>query len=103
MDVELLYIAECPNWRHTLDELRGVMAARGVTADVRLVEVKTWAQARRLRFGGSPTVRVDGRDVDPAGGPPVYGVECRLYLVAGKPAGAPPREWMDEAVRAGAR
>lgn len=98
MDIELLYFDGCPNWQRTLAEVRDVLAARGLPTDVRLTRVTSRAMARRARFPGSPTVRVDGRDVEPAGPPQSHALECRLYWVDGRPVGTPPRAWLERAI-----
>jgi len=41
-------------------------------------EVQTQAEATLERFVGSPTIRIDGVDVQPPGGQPV-GLTCRIY------------------------
>ena len=100
MDIELLYFDGCATWQHTLADLRALLTEAGRDDEVRLVKVETMDAAERLRFLGSPTVRVDGRDVEsgiPAGG---YGMECRIYWVDGKPVGTPPREWLERAIAA---
>jgi hypothetical protein len=43
-----------------------------------LREVKTPAEAELERFVGSPTIRVDGADVQPPGEEPI-GLTCRIY------------------------
>jgi hypothetical protein len=55
-----------------------VLRSEGVDAPVEEVFVEEEAVARRLRFPGSPTVRVSGVDVEP-GGQPAFGLACRLY------------------------
>ena len=98
MDIELLYFDGCATWRDTLADLRALLAEAGRDDEVRLVKVDTQDAAERLRFLGSPTVRVDGRDVEsgiPAEG---YGMECRIYWVDGRAAGSPPREWLARAL-----
>ena len=101
MDIELLYFDGCASWQHTLADLRALLAEAGREDDVRLVKVDTMDAAERLRFLGSPTVRVDGRDIE--GDIPVegYGMECRIYWVDGKPTDTPPREWLARAIAAG--
>ena len=101
MDIELLYFDGCPNWRNTLADVRAVLAEAGRDDDVRLVSVDSQEAAERLRFLGSPTLRVNGLDVEsgiPAEG---YGMECRIYWVDGKPTGTPPREWLARAFATG--
>ena len=101
MDIELLYFDGCSTWKDTLVDRRAALAEAGRDDEVRLVNVDSQEAAERLRFLGSPTVRVDGRDIEsdiPAEG---YGMECRIYWVDGKPVGLPPREWLARAVAAG--
>jgi hypothetical protein len=61
------------------------------SVSVRLVPVETDDDARRLGFLGSPTVRIDGEDVDPEGkGAEHVGLQCRLYPGEGRLEGIPP-------------
>ena len=62
MKVELLWWDGCPSYPETLVDLTTVLREEGVDADVDLVEVENDEQARRERFPGSPTVRIDGVD-----------------------------------------
>jgi hypothetical protein len=77
--VELLFWDGCPSHPQALEDLRAAMADIGLDPDTVLVrEVDTDQRAERERFVGSPTIRVDGEDVDPPGGEPV-GLTCRVY------------------------
>ena len=72
----------------------------GREEQVRLVKVESQQEAERLRFVGSPTVRVNGKDVElgiPSDG---FGMECRLYWVDGRPTGSPPLQWIEDAIAA---
>jgi len=85
--VEVLYFASCPGWRAAVDRVRQVLAEGGLedTVSIRMVAVETEEQAERLRFPGSPTVRVDGHDVQPpAGGGAEGTLQCRLYEHEGR-------------------
>jgi hypothetical protein len=56
-------------------------------------------QAMEIAFPGSPTVRVDGEDVEPH--LPVltsHGLTCRTYIAGDKRQGVPPREWICSAI-----
>ena len=79
MDVELLYFEGCPAYRKAERNLKDALARRGVRAEVRMVEIGDDEDARRLRFPGSPTIRVDGRDLFPAGGRKDWRLACRVY------------------------
>jgi hypothetical protein len=80
MKVELLWWEGCPSWPDALANLKEIMAELGLDPEsVEMVEVESDEQAERERFPGSPTIRVDGADVQPPedGEPP--GLTCRVY------------------------
>ncbi len=79
MKVELLYFDSCPAYRTAENALREVLAEEGIEAEVELVAVNTDEEARRLRFPGSPTIRVDGRDLFPAPEREDWRLGCRVY------------------------
>lgn len=102
MRAEVLYVLGCPFVAPAVAMLEEALAAEGVAALVELVIVGDERRARELRFRGSPTLRIEGRDVDDLteGWPelPSYAVSCRLY--PGSPrAGVPPAEAVRRAVR----
>ena len=79
MTVELLWWEGCPSHPEALAELRRILREEGVPADVRRVEIEDDEQARRERFPGSPTIRIDGRDIVPPGEGEPYSLTCRVY------------------------
>jgi hypothetical protein len=91
--VELLWWEGCPSTDEALAMLREEMAAAGLDADALDVrEVSTDSDAQRTEFVGSPTIRVDGRDVQPVPEAPV-GLSCRVYRLAdGRISPLPDRE-----------
>jgi hypothetical protein len=77
--VSFLYYEECPSYDLALERLREVMAEEGIPGEVEeVVKVETEAHARELRFVGSPTIRVDGQDIDPPSDTR-YALTCRAY------------------------
>ncbi len=93
--VAVLYVAGCPNYRPTLELARAVVAELGVEVAVEGIEVMTVEEAVRLRFLGSPSVQIDGVDIEPgARASTAYGVACRTY----GGAGVPPRRLLVEAL-----
>jgi hypothetical protein len=77
--VELLWWSGCPSWEEAVELVRGEMAAAGLDPDrLEVREVHTDGEAEREGFVGSPTIRVDGRDVQEPGDEPV-GLTCRVY------------------------
>ena len=99
MRIELLYFEGCPNWEAAMRDLEAVLNESGLTEPIALLPILTSEEAETHRFPGSPTVRVDGRDVDPEGPPNVYNLECRIYWTDGRPMGKPPKQWISAAVR----
>jgi hypothetical protein len=100
MKVELLWWEGCPSHPETLADLKRVLRDEGVDADVDLIEVEDDEQARRERFPGSPTIRIDGADaIAPADGEP-FSLTCRVYrLRDGRVSPTPDPEDLREAVR----
>jgi hypothetical protein len=78
--VELLYWRECPSWERAIDLLRREMSAAGLDPDsARVREVTTEPAARDEEFVGSPTIRVNGADIQPPGPEERVGLSCRIY------------------------
>ncbi len=71
----------------------------GLEPDLRLVNVPDNETARRLRFLGSPTIRVGGRDVDPdTAQRGNYGLSCRVFRTESGIVGQPEEKWVREAL-----
>lgn len=99
MKVELFFWAGCPSHPEALALLRDVIEERGVSASVEPHEVFTQEEAVELAFPGSPTIRVDGVDVDPLGARAAPSLTCRVYrLPDGRPSPVPSREQLEEAL-----
>jgi hypothetical protein len=79
MTVELLWWDGCPSHPEALADLERVLREEGVPADVTRVEIEDDEQARREHFPGSPTIRIDGRDIVPPGEGEPYSLTCRVY------------------------
>lgn len=100
MKVEILYFSGCPNHVRTAQVVRDGLAQENVRAEVEEIEVRTPEQAEALGFLGSPSVRVDGVDVEPeARGVKTFGFGCRTYVEEGRRVGAPPAEMVRDAIR----
>ena len=101
MRIELLYVADCPNRQPTIEVVQEVLREQGLPPDIIEIEISDAALAAALSFPGSPTVRVDGKDVETSVNLfPSYGVSCRTYFVDGRFEGTPRREWIRNAILA---
>lgn len=99
MIAELLYFDGCPNVVPARELVESVLAANNVEADIRLIEITTATAAEEQKFLGSPTIRIDGVDVDPsAHGLKNYGMICRVYRQGSVASGVPPRHMIEDAI-----
>lgn len=92
MDVQLLYIAGCPNVDLARDRIAAAAEATGVAVTLREYEVSDEAKAGELGMRGSPTVLASGVEVGgPAGGDgaALGSLSCRLYRSEAGVEGAP--------------
>jgi len=95
VNVEVLYFDGCPNHESLVPRLRELLARAGAGCALTLRRVETAEEAERERFLGSPTVRVDGQDVDTtAAERNDYGLKCRLYATDAGLRGTPPDSWI---------
>jgi hypothetical protein len=99
MHVELLWFDGCPNHgaaRALIDEVAGEL---GVSPRVEAIEVPDEATGDRVCFPGSPTIRVDGVDIEPGWEPCADCTpRCRVYATAEGLRGLPEREWVARAL-----
>jgi len=99
MKVELLYFDGCPSYTRLLPRLRDLVAEVDHRAEIDLRRVESVEAAEHERFLGSPTVRVDGMDVDPgARGRADFGLKCRLYRFDGGSSPLPSEAWIRKAL-----
>jgi hypothetical protein len=100
VDIEFLWFADCPSHPEALRMLHDVLDELGVDANIQQIEVKTDEQARELAFVGSPTIRVNGVDIDSEGAATLApALTCRAYLREdGRISPLPAREWIRQAI-----
>jgi hypothetical protein len=95
MQIEVLYFEDCPNRLSTAERIDAVLREEECSADVREVLVPDVETAQRVNFLGSPTVRVNGIDIEPAAmDRRDFGLMCRRYA-----GGVPSHELIRAAVR----
>ena len=97
--VEILYFADCPNYEGARALVQRLAAGLGIEPELHLVEVSDAHAATRLQFLGSPTVRVDGHDVEPgADQRSDYVLSCRVYRGEHGLSGPPEERWVRDAL-----
>jgi hypothetical protein len=100
MIVDLLYFAGCPNHEPARSLVQSVLTERGIEADIREIEITDGSDAQAQRFLGSPTVRVDGVDVDPSASTRTqFGLMCRVYWEGHSATSVPTRDMIVHALR----
>src|SRR5204863_5782171 len=77
----------CPHTDRTIDLVRRVASLHGLESRVEHVRVRDRDEMVALRFLGSPTVQIDGIDIEPSARDRTdFGMGCRLYGRSGVPA-----------------
>lgn len=98
MKVEVLYVSECPSHPAAVKLVKDVLAAEGVATNVHEVLVQDEGMAGALKFLGSPSIRINGRDVaGEAQTAKNFAISCRLYP-GSQQIGLPPVEMVHRAV-----
>jgi hypothetical protein len=95
MKIEVFYFEGCPNYLPTVERLKHVLRQEGLRTEVHEIEVEDELAAKALNFFGSPTIRVNGLDIEiDARDTRVTGLACRRYS-----GGLPQEEMIRSAVR----
>jgi hypothetical protein len=98
MRIELLHIAECPNWAETARLLRSALDSTGhrdVPIGVQLIASEE--SAEEWGFAGSPTILADGVDLFPSRDR-ARSLACRTYVTPRGMAGHPTLAQLEEAI-----
>jgi hypothetical protein len=102
MLVEILYFEGCPNHEPTRALVERLSRELAIDPEIRMVEVPDAEAALSLRFLGSPTVRVDGRDVEPgAEQRNEFMLACRVYRTESGFGGLPDERWLRDRLAGG--
>ncbi len=98
MRIQVLYFEDCPNYKPAVEIVRRTAEELGVDADIELVYIDSTESANANRFLGSPTIQVEGIDIDPAARDRRdFGLSCRRY----GSIGVPPRDMIVDALKGG--
>ncbi|MEM5812346.1 MAG: DUF2703 domain-containing protein [Candidatus Aenigmatarchaeota archaeon] len=120
MEVQILYLMDCPWCVKTKEIVRQTLKELGIKATVEEILIDTKQKATKYHFRGSPTVRINEKDVqdEVAKGKCVACEKlsseqkakkfvrkecfmgCRVYLYKGRRYPYPPKGMLKEAIRA---
>ena len=99
MKIELLYFEGCPSYQTTLNYLEEVIKEQKLSVQVEMVKIESDDEALKNKFLGSPTVRVNGLDIEPgAQERGDFSMCCRVYFEAGKMTAYPSKELIRHAI-----
>ena len=97
--VEFIWFDGCPSHEPARALLDDVIAAVAPGTLVAAIDASDPEIAAAHRFPGSPTIRVDGVDIDPDFvDPGDYAPRCRLFRTSEGLRGVPPRQWIEDAL-----
>jgi len=120
MEIQLLYLLDCPWCVKTKGLIRESLKELGVKANVEEILIDTDEKAKKYRFAGSPSIRINGKDMQEEvlkglclpceelagitkGATDFVKQECRygcrLYIYKGRQYPYPPKKMIKEAVR----
>lgn len=98
MKIQLLHTVDCHVWRDSLSVLEDALKIKGLEVKYEVILIEKEERAKEYKFSGSPTILVEGIDVDPmARNVKTYSVSsCRPYFYQGKTYDFPPKEMILE-------
>lgn len=95
MNVEILYFDGCPNYQEARALVERISGEFGVEPEIRMIEIADNETAEKLRFLGSPSIRVDGHDIEPgANERDQFILACRIYKHDTGFSGLPDERWL---------
>jgi hypothetical protein len=99
--VEVLYFKGCPNHEPAVELVRKALRNEGLAMPVHEVEIIDPTMAQKFGFLGSPSIRIDGIDVEPGAREiKTFGFGCRTYSDdEGRRSGLPPVGLIQQAAR----
>jgi hypothetical protein len=98
VNIELLYFDGCPTYKPAQQALQQALLEEGIKSQIQLIVVSTNEEAQSMQFPGSPTLRVNGRDLFPAPERQAWGLGCRMYPTPEGMRGTPTKEMLREAL-----
>lgn len=92
MQIRFLYFEGCPNSEPALNLLKEVLNEKGIKGEIELIEIESEEDAYRYKFLGSPSIHINGKDIEKErrNDEPLYG--CRVYKTIDGYSGIPSRE-----------
>lgn len=96
--IRVLSFEGCPNAGPALRLVKEVAQEHGVDNKVESIEISSVEKAEKEHFLGSPSVQVDGTDIEPARRNDTPSFSCRVYRYHGSEQGVPRRSLIGAAL-----
>jgi hypothetical protein len=99
MKIEFLYFKNCPGYKPALSLLEQILLENVIEASIEKIKITSPELAIQHRFLGSPSIRINGVDIEGREEASEYGLKCRIYQDTGSgiPSEAVLRKALQEA------
>lgn len=98
MNICFLYFKGCPNSQKALDLLKEVLKEKNIDEEIKIVEIKSEEDARKYGFLGSPTIQINGLDIEKERRDDSPSFGCRIYRTKDGYSGIPPKDMIIRAI-----
>ena len=100
LNIQLIYYEKCPGSKFALANLQDIMAEENIKDKIHIFILSEEQEAKNLRITGSPTIRINNKDVDPSlEKSATFSLKCRSYSCNGKVTGWPDKELIRRSLR----
>lgn len=100
LNIDFIYCEKWPGFKETIVNLEEVLIEENIKDEVRVIKLSHLQEAKDLKFIGSPTIRINNKDIDPnAKETGEYCLKSRSYSFKGKVSGWPDKELIRNAIR----
>jgi len=83
MKIEFLYFKDCPGYQAVLSLLEQILLEKKIHVSIEKIEITSQELAIQHRFLGSPSIRINGQDIEDPEEVSEYGLKCRIYPETG--------------------
>jgi len=81
VNIEFLYYEQCPSHPAAKERLESVMQEEEINAEIKMIEIENLEQVKDCIFPGSPTILINGKDIDSPPSNAISALTCRAYRV----------------------
>lgn len=98
--IQYYYFEGCPAWRVSWRNLKQAVLEMGIQADLKVVKLEAEEQVTTERFLGSPTIRINGNEIEGDESGKEYTMACRAFTEDGKLTETPSAAFFKEKLKA---